>query len=237
MDSISQILLLALLPGIGYFLGGAIAIMAKPPSWFVGVALHAAAGIAIAVISLELMPRAIEQGNPLYLIAAFAGGAVTSIIVAESVGRWREHTGAVMVVVATAVDLATDGLMTGAGSSIAATLGLFLAASQVIGNIPTGFAATANLGKSAGAGSRWAMLLCLPLLPLAAAALGFAALRHAGDHVQASALAFMAGLLLLTTIEDTVEQGDQPSPPRRYSSLAFAAGFTSMIGATELAGQ
>lgn len=237
MDSVFQILLLALLPGVGNFLGGAIAIMTKPPRWFVGVALHAAAGIAIAVISLEVMPRAIERGNPVFLIAAFAGGAVTSIGLAEAVGRWREHTGAVMVLVATAVDLATDGLMTGAGSSIAATLGVFLAASQVIGNIPTGFAATANLEKSAGVGQRWALLLCLPLFPLAAAALGFVALRHAGEDVQASVLAFMAGLLLLTTIEDTVEQGDEPSPPRRYSSLAFAAGFTSMMGAAELAGQ
>ena len=233
MKSIVDILLLALLPGLGYFLGGALSLWTKPPRWFVGVALHAAAGISIAVISVELMPRAIEEGRTTSLIVAFLAGAATSIVLAESIGRWRKHIGPLMVVVAGAVDLATDGLMTGAGSSIAAALGVLLAASQVIGNIPMGFAATANLREQTGIGYRWAMILGLPVVPVLAAAAGFLALRQAQPVVQAAALTFMAGILLLATIEDTLQQGDETSPPRVYSSLAFAAGFALMMAARQ----
>lgn len=65
------------------------------------------------------------------------------------------------------------------------------------------------------------------------AAAGFLALRQAEPGAQAAALTFMAGVLLLATIEDTVQQGDEPSPPRVYSSLAFAAGFVLMMAARE----
>lgn len=234
---LGSVLLLALLPGLGNLIGGLLALWSRPTRRFVGVALHAAAGIALAVISLELMPRAIEDGETPALIAAVLGGALASILIAEWVGRWRGGSaGAMMVVVATAVDLATDGLMTGAGSSVASGLGLLLAASQVVGNIPNGFAALANLGDKAARGQRIAILLGLPSIAVAAAGLGFVALRAAAPSLQAAALAFMTGVLLLSTIEDTVSQGDEPEPPRRYSSLAFAGGFALMMAMSELVG-
>ena len=232
--SLGSVLLLALLPGLGNLIGGMLALWSRPTARFVGVALHAAAGIAIAVISLELMPRAIEDGETPALIVALLGGAMASILIAELVGRWRGGSaGALMVVIATAVDLATDGLMTGAGSSVASGLGLLLAGSQVVGNIPNGFAALANLGGKASRRQKIVVLFALPLIAVAMAGLGFAALRDTNPSIQAAALAFMTGVLLLATIEDTVAQGDEPSPRRRYSSLAFAGGFALMMAITQ----
>lgn len=235
MAGVGTVLLLAVLPGLGNLIGGLLALWSRPTARFVGVALHAAAGIAIAVISLELMPRALADGELPALILALLGGAMVSILIAGWVSRWRGRSvGAMMVVVATAVDLATDGLMTGAGSSVAARLGLLLAASQVVGNVPNGFAALANLRNKASRRMKFAILLGLPLVAVVTAGFGFAALRHAGANVQAAALAFMTGVLLLSTVEDTVPQGDEPSPRRRYSSLAFAGGFALMMVLTRL---
>ena len=235
MDGLVRILLLCLLPGVGTFAGGVLALWTRPPGWFVGVALHGAAGIAIAVVSLELMPRAIADGETPWLVLAFVGGAAFSIVLSLLVGRMIDKpSGALMVVVATAVDLATDGLMTGVGSSIAAGLGLLLAVSQVLGNVPNGFAATANLGDRLSGGKRLALLAALPLVALVGGVAGFLALRDADPAIQSAALAFMAGVLLLATIEDTVSQGDEPQPPRRYSSLAFAGGFALMMVITEV---
>lgn len=134
-----------------------------------------------------------------------------------------------MVVVAAAIDLGVDGTMTGAGSSVAASLGLLLAGSQVVGNFPNGFATMASLDEQAGRSRRALLLLAAPLVLVIGAAVGYLALRSTGPAVKAGALAFMAGLLLLATVEDTVSQGDAPSPPRRHSSLAFAAGFAAMM--------
>ena len=49
-----------------------------------------------------------------------------------------------MVYMAVAADLLSDGLMTGAGSAVARRLGLLLGLSQVVANVPGGFAAMAN---------------------------------------------------------------------------------------------
>jgi ZIP family zinc transporter len=35
----------------------------------------------------------------------------------------------------------------------------------------------------------------------------------------------MVGVLLLTTVEDTLPQGDEPAPPRMVSTTSFAGGF------------
>lgn len=235
MVGLGSVLLLALLPGLGNLIGGMLAMWSRPTDRLVGVALHAAAGIAIAVISLELMPRAVEEGETSALMIAVIGGAIASILIAEWVGRWRGGAaGAMMVVVATAVDLATDGLMTGAGSSVASGLGLLLAASQVVGNIPNGFAALANLGDKAARGQKIAILFGLPLIAMAFAGFGFVALRGVDASIQAASLAFMTGVLLLSTVEDTVAQGDEAKPPRRFSSLAFAGGFVLMMAITEM---
>lgn len=138
-----------------------------------------------------------------------------------------------MVVAATATDLFTDGLMTGAGSSIAAGLGLLLAASQVIGNIPNGFAATANLDTMSRK-HRLTIAALVPLVALAGAAIGQLALDCAPPGVQAAALAFMTGMLLLATVEDTISQGDQRQPPRTQPSFAFAGGFVLMMLASTM---
>lgn len=214
MSDLSRILLIALLPGLGSLLGALVALWSNPPRWVTGVALHAAAGIAIGVVSLELIPRALADGRIGFLVPDFIDGAAASILFSQLVGRPRSmSSGAAMVLVAAAIDLGVDGVMTGAGSSIAAGLGLLLADSQVVGNFPNGFATMANLDEQAGRSRRALLLLAAPLVPVLGAALGYLALRSTGPAVKAGALAFMAGLLLLATVEDTVAQGDAPSPP------------------------
>lgn len=69
----------------------------------------------------------------------------------------------------------------------------------------------------------------VPAPPLVGALAGVTVLRGAGDVGQSGALAVRMGLLPLATIEDTVTEGDRPGPPRRYSSLSFAAGFAFML--------
>ena len=60
---------------------------------------------------------------------------------------------------------------------------------------------------------------------LLGAAMGYSLLRGAGEAMQGFALAFVVGLLLLTTIEDVVPEADAPKPKRWISSGAFASGF------------
>lgn len=224
----------ALLPAIGNLLGAALAESLRTPRWVIGAALHGAAGIAIALASVDLMPRILAALPTWSMVAGFLLGAGFSLLlwrgaraVREQVGGAR--SGALMIYVAIGADLFSDGLITGAGSAVSSGLGLLIGATQTIANIPGGFAATKNL-QDGGVprGRRWLLALLLFLPVLASASIGFWLLGGRSDFVQNAALAFIVGVLLLATIEDMVPEGDRPQPARWVSTLSFAVGFAGL---------
>ncbi|WP_425409838.1 ZIP family metal transporter [Hyphococcus sp.] len=224
----------ALLPALGNLAGGLLAETMRTPRWVIGAALHGAAGIAIALISIDLMPR-ILLNVPMWGIAlAFLGGAATSFFLARGVAAIRgEASGsgfrAWMVYAAIGADLMSDGAMTGAGSAVALNLGLLLAAAQSIANIPGGFAAAANL-RSHGVPRQRRILTSLAMFApvLLSAAAGFIFLQGTSEIIKSAVLAYIVGLLLLATVEDMIPEGDAPRPPRWSSTLAFALGFAGL---------
>ncbi len=146
MQEYLVVLAVALLPALGNAAGSLIAESTMVPRWVIGAALHAAAGIAIAVVSVDLMPRVLGQPPTWLLVMAFLVGAAFSVALASWGNRAQQafakgSTGTWMVYVAVAADLLTDGLTTGAGSAISGGLGLLLGLSQVVANVPGGFAA------------------------------------------------------------------------------------------------
>lgn len=228
------VLFIALLPAVGNIIGSLIAESVHSPRWVIGASLHAAAGIAIALVSIDLMPR-ILLTTPIWLIVvAFLAGALFSVILYRSGGWARGAAGvdsrsAWMVLMAGAVDLFSDGLMTGAGTAVGSGLGLLIAASQSIANIPGGFAITANF-RDDGVPRRWRLAASAALLVmvLASATIGYWLARGADSFAQNAFLAFIVGVLLLATVEDVIPQGDEPQPPRWISTAAFALGFAAM---------
>jgi ZIP family zinc transporter len=230
MSEFATVMLFALLPALGNFTGSLLAESVRTPKWLIGASLHSAAGIAIGVVSFDLMPR-ILSSTPIWLIVVgFAAGALLSVLLAVAVrqggGRMRVSSQAWMVYVAVASDVFSDGLMTGVGSAVATGLGLLLAVSQSVANIPGGFAAAANL-RDDGVPRKLRVLISISLVVpvIASAGLGYWLLRGAGGITQHVALAMVVGILLVTTVEDVVPEADAPQPPRWISTAAFAGGF------------
>lgn len=188
------------------------------------------------MVATALMPRVLDSDSAVTMTILFLFGGGVSLLLARLVSHLQSgrasagSTAAWMVMAAVAIDLAVDGLMTGAGSAVDSRLGLILGISQIFGNMPGGFAAIANFRmQGLPRTRRFVMIGMVPLPPVVGALIGFLALRSAGDVVQSGAIALMVGVLLLATVEDTVPEGDKPQPPRRYSSLSFALGFAFML--------
>ncbi|QIG79358.1 ZIP family metal transporter [Stakelama tenebrarum] len=229
--------LMALLPAAGT-LSGILLAEWKPPSRAMrGAMLHAAAGFAMALVAIDLIPRAQERTGEWIIAAAVMIGSGLSLLLARMTGkleRWMDARtgaggawGAYSVVL---IDLCTDGLFTGSGSTISAGLGFLLALSQLLANMPGGFAVASSL--RAGGLEKRPRRIALLALPAAAplmAVLGFVALREAPDPVIGFILALLAGLLLVATIEELVPEADAPEAPRRLSSPAFALGFVLLL--------
>lgn len=230
MSELLIVLAFALLPVAGNLVGIALAESVRTPKWLIGASLHAAAGIAIGVVSVQLMPRILGNTPTAMIYGGFAFGAVLSLMLSMLVQRQKKNArgtaAAWMVWIAVGADLVGDGVMTGVGSTVTSGLGFLIALSQSVANIPGGFAATANL-RDDGVPRKWrigiAVLMVLPVV--ASAGLGFWLLQDAGRVVQNTALAVIIGVLLVTTVEDIVPEGDAPRPKRWISTAAFAGGF------------
>ncbi len=234
MPALVEIAALAILPALGIMTGALLAESMRTPKWLIGASLHATAGIAIALVSLDLMPRIIVQTPVAVVLSAFVLGAMASLLLANAEhllrGRGlRGGQGAWMVYLAVLADLVSDGLMIGAGSAVGRDLGLLLAATQTVANIPGGFAATANLRDDGVRVSvRWTMAVAMLAPALISTGLGYALLRGEPALIQYAVLAAIVGMLLLATVEDVLPQGDAPQPPRWISTTAFTGGFVAM---------
>lgn len=234
MQTFLNALVFALLPAIGIIIGSLLAEGIRTPKWLIGASLHATAGIAIALVSIDVMPRLLIT-SPIWLITiAFLAGAGISVLIASVWGSFRHRpgrgaVGAWMVYMAVATDLTSDGLMVGTGTAVETQLGFLFAATQSIANIPGGFAATSNFRDDGMPRSRRLALSASMLVPaLLSAGLGYLVLRGASPAVHGAALAVFIGILLLATVEDVIPQGDEPEPPRWISTAAFAGGFAGL---------
>ena len=113
-------------------------------------ALHAASGILIAIVAVELIPNALDVLAGWWLAAAFAAGGLTYIALQAGVERLQSRqggegrTGMWMIYIAVAIDLASDGVVLGAGSAVSLSLALVLASGQILADVPEGYASIAS---------------------------------------------------------------------------------------------
>jgi ZIP family zinc transporter len=245
MSNFLQVLLLALLPALGNFGGGLLAEFVRTSRKTLSLALHVAAGIVFGVIALELAPRAFE-GAPAWMAgAAFAAGGLFYVALDALVERLTGRTegseggskddtvragnpgaGAWMVYVAVAVDLFSDGLLIGAGSSLSFELALVLALGQVTADIPEGFATIANFKDKGVPRARRLLLAASFVVPITlGAALSYFLLRDAAEALQLAALAFVAGMLLVAAAEEIIGEAHGAAGDTKLSAFAVAGGF------------
>jgi ZIP family zinc transporter len=231
MREIFTLIGLALLPAAGMVCGALAAEQWRLSHHAVGAVLHAAAGVAVAVVSVELMPRILEDISPWQLVAGFALGAAASVAMVKGVNHAVHSfklggTGPWKVYLAVAVDLMGDGLMIGIGSAVSSGLGLMLGLSQVVANMPGGFVALANLrDKGMSRRVRLGAMASLFVPVFVGAGLGYWLLRDQSVVLQNTALSLVVGMLLLATIEDLVPEADEPKTRRSITTAAFSIGF------------
>lgn len=228
----SSVLLLAMLPAVGNFAGGLLAEIFPASAQRLSLALHLAAGIIIAVIGVELMPRALETAAPWLVVLAFCLGGGSSILIKSLVHRLEARSEGEMsarswmIYLAVATDLFSDGLMIGAGSVVSFQLALLLALAQIVADVPEGYATIANL-RSRKVARRMRLLLsasfAIPIL--VAATLSYWFLRDQSPAWQMSALAFSAGLLIVVAVEDMVPEAHEVAQDFPLATAAFIGGF------------
>ena len=225
-------LLLSSLPAIGNISGGLVAERFEISRESLSLALHLAAGIVLAVVGIELIPTTLEADPPWLVLAVFIAGGFFSIgldrftdLIATRTGGAEVDAGAWGIYAGVAVDLFSDGVMIGAGSTIDLGLGLLLALGQVPADIPEGFATIATF-KAKGIPHRTRILLSLSFaLPIfLGVTVGYWLVRGRPAIFKLGLLAFTAGILLSVTVEEIIPEAHRGSEAR-LAAVAVVGGF------------
>lgn len=233
MDGYISALLFSTLPFIGNLFGGLVAEFTKVSKRTLSMALHAAAGILIAVVGIELMPKALDANLPWVIILAFIGGGCFSILLDKFVtkvqskfGQGSEQAGPWMIYLAVCVDLFSDGLMIGAGSTISSSLALILALGQVGGDFPEGFATIASLkAKGLTRGRRLIASVGFALPLVLGTSIGYWLVRGRPEVIKLALLSFTAAILVKAAVEEVIGEAHESGEDTYLQQLSFIGGF------------
>ena len=227
---------LALLPALGNFSGGLLAELLDPSPTVLNRALHAATGVILAVVAVEVMPRALATTSAWVLALALLAGGVAYVALEVLVHRWQQRkaegigTGAWMIYGAVAADLFGDGLLIGAGTAVSATLGLLLAVGQVLADVPEGCAVVANFREKGVSRPRRLLLSASFAIPvMVGALLAHLILRGQGGDLKMPALVFTAGLYLLAAVEHMLREAHERGDDSPWSAISLIAGFAFFL--------
>jgi ZIP family zinc transporter len=235
-DGLARVISLALLPAVGNFGGGLLAEWLRPSQHVLNLALHAATGIILAVVAVEVMPAAL-QGTPAWLLAlAFLAGGSAHLLIETGIERWQESksagagTRAWMIYVAVASDLVGDGLLIGAATAVTSQLGFVLALGQVLADIPEGFAVLANFrARGMERFERLLISASFAVPVVGAAVFAYLALRGQSETIKMAALVFVGGLYTLAAVEDMLREAHESAEDSRWSAISFLAGFALFL--------
>lgn len=234
--SIWFVLGLAALPALGNFVGGLLAEFLKTPKRRLNRALHAAAGIVIAVVSIEILPEALARISPWIIALAFALGGLAYIViesVVEGLQKKRQgdtKTGMWMIYVAVSMDLFSDGILIGTGSVVSTSMAVVLALGQVLADVPEGYSTIANMkGKGIPRSRRMLFSAAFAIPVLGAAVIAYYLLRNQSEAWQFGVLTFTAGLLTVAAVEDMLTEAHDSDEDTRWSLVAFIGGFVLFV--------
>lgn len=231
MNNLWLVIGLALLPGLGNLAGGMVAEFVRTTPRLLNLALHAASGIVIGVVAIEIMPAALQNLAGWWIALAFAAGGLVYVGLEGLVeGKPQNKPGGSamwMIYIAVAIDLSGDGVMIGSGTAVSPSLAVVLAAGQLLADLPEGYSVVANLReKNVSRAKRIGVSVSFPLYCLAAALIAWFLLRDATDAAKYVALSFVAGLLTLAAVEDIMNEAHEAAGDTRTSSVAVVGGFT-----------
>jgi ZIP family zinc transporter len=220
-----------LLPAGTTILGGFLASLWTPGESVRATFQHLAAGIVLAVTTIEVIPELeLSQAPPAWILAVFASGCLAMFALSWWTKSRRKRGGAALgLIIASGIDMFIDGLTIGAGLRVGAGTGLLLALGIAVELSLLGLTAAT---ESTSARSRWQPLGLTAIYALGlvgGALLGWAVLGKLPHTATNLVLAFGAAALLYLVAEELLVEAHEEEDPARNTIVLFA-GFIGFWG-------
>ncbi|WP_395703728.1 ZIP family metal transporter [Aquabacterium sp.] len=233
MTPLSHALLIMAIPAGVAVSGGALAALWQPSHAVRSLIQHFAAGVILAALAVELLPDiGKEHATKSVVLGAFAAGSVFMYLLKLGTERLEAHGGAAAqgaalgLLLATFVDVATDGFIIGAGFAAGGETGTVLALGLSVELLFLGLAVASE--RIAG----WRIVgvtAALGLTVLGTAVLGSVLLAGASPAVLAGSLSFSAAALLYLVTEELLMEAHEVEE-KPISTLVLFGGFLTFWG-------
>ena len=224
--------LIMLIPALVAVAGGFLSLVWHPSHQMRSLIQHFAAGVVLAALAVELLPEiGREHAQPWVLIAAFAAGSLfmfgmkllTDKLEAGShaAGQNAKTALSIGLLVATVIDIATEGFIIGAGFASGGETGLILALGLSVELLFLGLALMSDALRG------WKMIALTCLLGVevfAFAVLGKWLLAGVSHDVLGAVLAASAAALLYLVTEELLMEAHEVEE-KNYAVLVLFAGF------------
>ncbi|MGM9427844.1 ZIP family metal transporter [Hydrogenophaga sp. MI9] len=226
----SHQLLTMTVPAVVATVGGVIAALWNPSHQFRSLVQHFAAGVVLAALAVELLPDiASEHASAGVVIGSFALGSLFmyglklwTLRLEHAAGSGHAAQGLGMgLLLATFIDVATDGFIIGAGFAANGEAGTILALGLSVELLFLGLALASDTVKG------WRVIglsAALGLTVLLFAALGSVLLAGASQQLIGGVLAFSAAALLYLVTEELLMEAHTVEE-KPISTLVLFAGF------------
>ncbi|GAA0250498.1 ZIP family zinc transporter [Halobacterium noricense] len=241
---LAQVALWGLLAGSGLLIGAVVAVTlyGRFSHRIIAATMGFGGGVLIAVLSIQLMESAYDDGGPIAATTGFLLGATAFSTInwrlAQNGARHRnrcgecveqpsetEHKGSGLAIAVGAVlDGIPESVVIGLSLLAGENIGLGLVAGFFLSNVPQGLSSASGM-KKAGRSSKYIFSLWTGILLISgmAAAAGYLLLGTANSAIPATILAFAAGGVLAMLAESMIPEAFADAQP--FTGLITVVGF------------
>lgn len=233
--SLAGVMMFAAVPAAAVVVGGAVAAVRTPGPKVQSAVQHVAAGVLFAALATELLPDVVHRRLPWVTLGGFALGVIAMLLLKALARRLEEREEKTApsalptsLLLASALDIALDGLLIGVSFAAGERQGLLITIAMTLEVLFLGVATAAAVR---GPNARRLVLsttISFAVLLMAGAGIGAYFLASASPIVLDGVLSFGVAALLYLVTEELLTEAHEVDETPVLTSMFFV-GFLALL--------
>ncbi|MCC6167017.1 MAG: hypothetical protein IT329_07290 [Caldilineaceae bacterium] len=233
MNDFLLVLIISAFAAFLTYLGAPIAERFDVPQRTVSAALQFAAGIISALVAFTLMPPAVRNGPPIWIVLAFfVGGALYVMLeyyTARRLAQRSAETGgpsSLGMYIGILVDLVIDGMVIGIGATLTLSTGLLLAMGLAVSTMPLAFVTIATAKRQGVSREHRRLLSYLFVVCIVGGAMiGYGPFRNQSLDMRLALVALSSGFLITTVTQSLIPEANREGEPS-FAGVLYVGGVS-----------
>jgi ZIP family zinc transporter len=233
--SLAGVMMFAAVPAAAVIVGGVVAAVRTPGPKVQSAVQHVAAGVLFAALATELLPDVVHRRVPWVTLGGFALGVIAMLLLKALARRLEEREEKTApsalptsLLLASALDIALDGLLIGVSFAAGERQGLLITIAMTLEVLFLGVATAAAVRGLNARRLVLATTITFAVLLMAGAGIGAYFLASASPIVLDGVLSFGVAALLYLVTEELLTEAHEVDETPVLTSMFFV-GFLALL--------